>query len=194
MQAQSPESSVAGISPENGFGLRVSIIYEDLGAGLRAKHCLDRLSHDLDLEPGFFDLRLWSYGLLSEPELRSAAAREAGDFEIIVFSANGCEEPPAMVKEWLLEWLACRGQQPCALALLPDGPAGKLPGENSLLDYLSGIARGACLDLVYPFCETTRQPPDEAIRKIARQAINASPILENLVEHWGAYSHWGINE
>ena len=179
MQTESAGCSVLERPPIENFGLQVSIIYEDASAGLRAKYCLDRLTRDLDMGAGFFQLRLWSFGLLVEASARSATARAAGNCDIVILSAHGRGDPSATVKEWMLEWLEHRSKRPCALAVLLDDETRRPSGENLLLDYLGGIARVGCLDLVYPFCESALQPTAGAIQKIARQAINAPRILES---------------
>jgi hypothetical protein len=39
-----------------------------------------------------------------------------------------------------------------------------------------------------------QHPSDSAIRQIVRSAINASPLLEEIVNDWQSCAHWGINE
>ena len=40
----------------------------------------------------------------------------------------------------------------------------------------------------------TSDPTDEAIRQMVRKAINASPLLEGILDDWQSCAHWGINE
>jgi hypothetical protein len=61
---------------------------------------------------------------------------------------------------------------------LPGSPADQAANENSNL----GGAR------------PSPHPSDVAVRQIVRQAINASPLLEVIVDDWQSYAHWGINE
>lgn len=176
--------------------LRVSIIYEDIASGVRAKNCLDRLARQLNTDAEVFSVRLWSFGYLSDSGLRSIAAREAKDFEIILLATRGIGELPDSVKKWMAEWLKYRDgdARPCALAVMPDNHAQSGLGKTALLRYLSRIAETAGLDLVFPVNELFVQPSDEAVGQIVRRAINASPLLEGIVDDWQSYAHSGINE
>ena len=188
------ESNCIPTEPGELSGLRVSIIYEDLASGVRAKSCLDRLAQNLNVNPEEFSIRLWSFSYLSEPRLRSQAAREAARFEMVVLATRGCGEPPATVKEWMAEWLQYREAGPCALALMPDEREQKYVGGTALLKYMARVANAGGLDLVHPFGELPAPPTDRMVRDIARQAINASPLLDGIVDDWQSYTHAGINE
>jgi hypothetical protein len=192
------ESNCIPAEPGELSSLRVSIIYEDFANGVRAKTCLDRLAKNLNVNPEEFSLRLWSFSYLSDPGLRSQAAREAARFEMIVIATRGCGEPPATVKEWMAEWLQYREAGPCALALMPDEREQKYVGGTALLRYMARVANTGGLDLVHTFGEPPAQPANHEIRDIAHRAINASPLLEGIVDDWQSYTHSyahsGINE
>lgn len=180
-------------SDDETANLRVSIIYDDFPSGVRAKQCLDRLAGSLNLERDAFAVRLWSHELLSEPAVRKAAAREAGAYDIVFLSVRNSAEPSLVLKEWLKEWLEHRGSQPCALAVLP-GDEEQNAG-NPLLSYVAGVAASGGIDLVYPPATTLQEPDQQAdYREIARRAINASTLLDGILDDWESHSHWGINE
>jgi hypothetical protein len=190
-----PESPIAAPpSDDETANLRVSIIYDDFPSGVRAKQCLDRLAGSLNLEKDAFAVRLWSHELLSEPAVRRAAAREAGAYDIVFLSMRDSAEPSLVLKDWLKEWLEHRGSQPCALAVLPGDE--RQDASNPLLSYLAGVADEAGgIDLVYTPATTPQEPEKPAdYREIARRAINASPILDGILDDWESHSHWGINE
>jgi hypothetical protein len=42
--------------------------------------------------------------------------------------------------------------------------------------------------------QSSQHPSDIAIRQIVRRAINASPLLEEIVNDWQSWAHGGINE
>jgi hypothetical protein len=194
MTIEFPETQITANATKDTPNLRVSVIYQDVASGLRAKACLDRLERNLNAGVDVFALRLWSCDLLSEPAFRKAAAREAGEHEIVFLSKRDSSEPPPVLKAWLEEWLKCRNNRPCALAVLLDED-GPIAGDTPLLNYLGEVAEVGGLDLVYPGNKISELPLDQdSIRQIARRAINASPVLEGILDDWESYSHWGINE
>jgi hypothetical protein len=194
MTINSSESECISTAPNEFSSLRVSIIYEDFASGVRAKACLDRLARNLNVETSAFSIRLWSFGSLSEPGARSLAAREAANFEMIFVATRGSGEPPATVKGWINEWLQFREAQPCALAVMPDEAGQRHTGGTALLRYLTSVANAGGLDLVHPFGDPPARPTSRTVRDIAHRAINASPLLEGIVDDWQSYSHSGINE
>lgn len=195
MTIEIPETPTETIPTEEVASPRVSIIFEDAASALRARQSLGRLARNLNVEAEVFALRMWSFDLLSDPGLRRQAAREAADYKIIFLSLRDSSEPPAVLKAWLGEWLKCRTGQTCALAVLLDEKEQTTARNTPLLSYLSGVAEAGGLDLVYPCLEKPEpQINHENIRQIARRAINASPLLEGIVDDWESYLHSGINE
>lgn len=190
-----PESKINAGPSDEYPALRVSIIYEDIESGERAKGCLDRIARSLNLEADAFALRLWSHDLLAETAVRSAAAHEARDYDIVLISMRYGREPSSVLQTWISEWLKCRCDQPCALAVMLNGEAQNASAASPLLSYLADIANSGGLDLVFPAGEAPPPPAEEPnIRQIARNAINASPLLDGILDDWESFSHWGINE
>lgn len=195
MTTELSEDNVAACSNAETYNLAVSIIYDEASSGARARKSLDNLAGNLKLEGDVFKLRMWSLDLLSEPVLRSAAAREAGGYDIVFLSMRDGGEPSPVLKEWLGEWMKCRSNHPCALAVMVEKKEGMASGNTPLLNYLANMAQAGELDLVYPCSDTPAQPAEqEDVRHIAQRAINASPLLEGILDDWESYSHSGINE
>jgi hypothetical protein len=66
----------------------VVIIYEDSGAGRRAKHFYDRVIQELEDECDF-SLELWSFQVLALPGIGNAAARAAAQADFVILSRSG---------------------------------------------------------------------------------------------------------
>lgn len=169
--------------------LRVAIIYEDSATGLNAKYNLDRLSHRINLDANPFDVRLWSFDLLAHEELRKSAAREAGDFDIIIFAVRK-GELPVKIKSWLQEWLLEREQRPCALSVIFDEQTRQAE-RMLLIDYLDTVASVSGIDLVLPSPETSKEsrnfvPFKEQVRSVLPGGLTLPP--------WPSSLHCGINE
>lgn len=189
MTTQLLESIDGTIAWQDPFRLRAAIIYEDAATGIAAKYRLDRLSEKLGLESESLEIRFWGFELLTEAGRRSAAAREASDFDIIIFSLRSAGEPPLAVKQWLQEWLTCRNRRPCALAALVNGAVNQV--ENTpLAGYLGRIAEVSGLDLVFPFGEVAGQSTGATAGTWPSSVSPTGPMADQ----WQAYPQWGINE
>jgi hypothetical protein len=93
------------------------IAYEDASAAKLAKEKWDNMVQPLK-QTYEFELRLWNFDLLRIPELREAAALDAGKAQMIFVVTHGAGELPLAVKTWVEQWLGQRDQKQDAPRLL----------------------------------------------------------------------------
>jgi hypothetical protein len=96
---------------------RLTIIYESIEAGKRAKRLSDQLIAQAAPE-GAFELNLWNFGVLGIPEVRNAAASAAAVADMVILSMSGTAPLPAQTVAWVEMWTwLIDGRKPAVVAL-----------------------------------------------------------------------------
>ena|ERR1035437_3424380 len=117
----------------------VVIAYEDFTTGKQAKRAADflvaNLSHEWQVTS-----QMWKFEVLSIPELREMAAKDAAMADLIIVSSHGDDELPADVKGWVEMW---RGHEGGAGALVAffDRPPEHAGHAQVTHAYLEGVAK-----------------------------------------------------
>jgi hypothetical protein len=119
---------------------KVVIVYEDGPTGKRAKLFYDKLIHQLEDEC-VFSLQLWSFQVLTIPEIRKAAANSIAEADFVIFSLRGEAELPARLRMWIETWPGqIFDRDPMLIALVDKTTARD--GRNALtLAYLRDVAQ-----------------------------------------------------
>jgi len=105
----------------------VTIIYESLPDGMRAKRFADQLAAkgagNLEL-----NLNIWNFLVLGISEIRNVAASAAATADVVIFSLSGAKEFPPQVREWMemWSWLIDR-MRPMVVAIFAAPAAGVVP-------------------------------------------------------------------
>src|SRR5437867_3612515 len=101
--------STPRFASEGNFQLKASYVfnvvvaYEDFVAGKRAKDTCDTIIRDLG--PNYtFHFDLWKFDVLQVPQLREIAANDALDAHMIIIAAQGKDELPQALKDWIQNW------------------------------------------------------------------------------------------
>ena len=117
----------------------VVIAYEDFKTGKQAKQACDflvaNLSHEWQVTS-----QMWKFEVLSIPELREMAAKDAAMADLIIVSSHGDDELPADVKGWVEMWRGGEGGASALIALF-DSPLGRAGHARATHAYLAGVAK-----------------------------------------------------
>ena len=98
----------------------LTIIYESIEAGKRAKRFSDKLSAETAGDRPF-ELNLWNFGVLRIPEIRNTAASTAAIADVVILSMSGTIPLPAHALEWIEMWIwLIDGRRPAVVALFAD--------------------------------------------------------------------------
>lgn len=121
---------------------RITIIYDDLSTGLRAKRFSDRLVTALG---GKFASvpSCWRSELINLPEIAEEMARDAAASEFVILSLRGDTSLAVAGKQWLELWLAGAANGPSILIALFDPERSTAPHAEGDRCYLRHIAAGA---------------------------------------------------
>ena len=95
----------------------VTIIYESLEAGKRAKCFSDQLIAEAAVD-GSFELNLWNFGVLGIPAVRNVAASMAAISDLVILSMSGTVPLPMHAEKWVEMWTwLIDGRKPAVVAL-----------------------------------------------------------------------------
>jgi hypothetical protein len=173
--------------------LEVLLIYEDFATGLRARQCLD---HVLGDRGTVADIRLaaWRLDLFPLPEIREEAAVSARTADVVLMSLHGDSllEPP--LEQWLMHWIAQRGEVESALGVLFDADQQGTGPVNALLFRLQTDLRQSPVRLFVGF-----SPPSgiEEDFPLPQTPPGIEPLLwagDDVEIPPDVKPHWGINE
>lgn len=175
--------------------LRVTVIYEDLSTGLRAKRMFEQVGRLLDFEADF-ELTLWRADILPLSGLSQESAREAKETDILFLSGHGQRDLPAPVKRWFLNWLANRVGEPSALAVCFDASVQDIPGITATLNVLGSAAGLAGVDVLVHRYEKPSGKEGFTIEEAQSHTQNLTGAREGPLPQLAppSFQHWGINE
>jgi hypothetical protein len=176
-------------------GLDVLLMYEDLSTGLRARRLLDGVVTSLNLEVDF-QANLWRFDLLGEPALLELAADEAAKADIVFVSAHGQHDLPAAIHLWFKQWLARKGSEPCALAVVLDPSTNDAPARNRMLEALGAVGGPAGVEVFVHAGVAPESHWESAVQDIHWRAETRTAVLEEMLHRaeLSSYREWGINE
>jgi len=180
-----------GAFGEGPLRLEVLLIYEDLRTALRAKQTFEHVVRQVGLEADIH-VNAWRFDLLRDPQMREEAAREAGAATLVLLSAHGRGELPAEVSSWFKQWLATKGDEPCALVVSLDSNArASVATANPMLSSLQTAAAPAGVEVFPHFGEASQAEWELSTRRIhGRTEIKSRLDLHRVEPH----AHWGLNE
>ena len=147
--------------PDTDAGWHVVIAYDDVPAGQRTMHILDRVDHaaggTLKLCP-----LLWRFDILEDPGWRAEATIDTQRANLLIISTSSKGDLSAAVQEWVRSCLSQKqGHAAVVVALL--GPADDTDAPDSpRVQFLRNAAEAAGLDFFAPTPHAARPPPVEA--------------------------------
>lgn len=168
----------------------VLLAYQDLRTGLRAREFLDHVLDGCQLQVEF-GLTLWNLAMFHLPEIREEAVCNACDADLILLSLGGENGFEPQTEAWLNEWIARRGDEECALAVLIHSDVQGLHSVGQALLWLQEITRPTEVRLFIGF-----MPSGETARaKLPAQNGGAAPFVgHNILSRLDAHSNGGLNE
>jgi len=174
--------------------MEVTIVYEDLPAGLRAKDMMDQIFEQAQSSVGAeMQMHLWKMDLLRIASLEEQAVHDAVASQIVVVSLGDRGDFTLPARHWIRDWGHHRKASPCALVVLFDERHLNTIATRRLLGYLQEFAREADLNF---FTEGVpkRDTNQESIAQIRHRTQSSSPTLEGILKRQTHYRRWGINE
>ena len=173
----------------------VVLVFEDFNTGTRAKRAYDFLAANLTQEWRVTS-QMWKFDLLSNPELRELAAKDAATANLIIVSSRGDRALSAGVKEWIELWQGYQGE-PEALVALFDRPPEEAGHALTTQAYLERVAeRGRMEFFTWPGIEL--EPPRPQATMVLDQRLGMAGVpfhpLAAIPPREVSFAHWGINE
>jgi len=195
MNSRGTNNPGAAAAGEGRQWLDVLLMDEDFSTGLRARRLLDEVVNSLNLE---IDSRanLWRFDLLGEPALLELAADEAAKADIVFVSAHGQHDLPAAIHSWFKQWLARKGSEPCALAVVLDPSTKEAPERNRMLEALGTVGAPAGVEVFVHAAEAPESHWESAVQDIHWRGETRMAVLEEMLHRaeLSSYREWGINE
>ena len=161
--------------------LRVTILYETVDAGKRAKHLSDELAAGLSADQAL-ELSLWSFRVLGIRDIRNLAASTAACADLVILSLGGKRSLSAPVQEWIEMWTwLIDGHPPAVVALFSE------PGTESarIRAYLRQAAASKKLRFFAPTSGAADCTASDGNRKAAMICSSSEPILSAEVARSG---------
>ncbi|MBI3879633.1 MAG: hypothetical protein HY301_06160 [Verrucomicrobia bacterium] len=161
--------------------LHVTIAYEDVASGKRAKELFDRIASILG---GDFEIKthMWKFDVLGIPQLLEMAVDDAKTSDVVVIASTNPSEPPPHVGEWIERWLPGQGEVRGALVSLCEIGSGNLFTLPAISSYCRRIARRVGMMF---FCDRDPEVNADAgadySEVIHRRADTVSPVIEQIL-------------
>jgi hypothetical protein len=173
----------------------VVLVFEDFNTGKRAKRAYDFLAANLTHEWQLIS-QMWKFEVLSIPELRELAAKDAAMANLIIVSSRGDRELPDPVKDWIEMWLGYGGDA-VALVALFDSPPEQARHARATQTYLERVARRGQMEFfTWPEIGLGVQSRWGISVLDCRSEMASGPLLPSVVvaPREADFFHWGINE
>jgi hypothetical protein len=183
---------VAGSGYEPDAPLRVLIAYEDFATDQRAMKLCSKLIVQIGREYQFRTC-FWKFDILRVPRLKTIAAHDAGDADVVLISTHGSGELPAAVKSWMAAWAGKKSSGAKSLVALLDGPDEWGQDESPVNSYLKAFAEKSRIGF---FSHTTALPRNDlefSPDGIAAAQAALVPLTE-VMDQPVRSCRWGINE
>lgn len=147
MQAANTGSSNSS-APD--WRLEVSLAYQDLATGLRARRFLEDLLASSQIQAEI-NLTLWNLSLFHLTEIRELAVLNAVKADLVVLSLRGDNGLEAETEKWLAQWVTGRGEEECALAVLIHSNVQEMDSIGLMLFWLQQVTRSTRVRLFVGF-------------------------------------------
>ena len=194
MQSVATDTPAASSNRQGAPAFGVVLVFEDFNTGKRAKRAYDFLAASLTQEWQVIS-QMWKFEVLSIPELREMAAKDAAMANLIIVSSRGDRELPAHVKDWIEMWLGYRGDA-VALVALFDSPPEQAEHAQATQTYLEGVAkRGQMEFFTWPEVALGEQSGRRSLVPGHRSEMPGGLLLPPVVvaPPEAGFSHWSIN-
>ena len=195
MQSAATPPSTASSDREDIPIFSVVIVFEDFSTGKQAKQAYDflvaNLSHEWQVTS-----QMWKFEVLSLPELREMAAKDAAMANLVIVSSRGDRELPSEVKAWIDKWLGHKGDTVALIALF-DSPPEQAEHAQATQTYLERVAeRGNMEFFTWPQVGPGMKGRQESVALDRRSEMAERRLFPPVVvvPRETSFAHWGINE
>ena len=195
MQSAATPPSTASSDREDIPIFSVVIVFEDFSTGKQAKQAYDflvaNLSHEWQVTS-----QMWKFEVLSLPELREMAAKDAAMANLVIVSSRGDRELPSEVKAWIDKWLGHKGDTVALIALF-DSPPEQAEHAQATQTYLERVAeRGNMEFFTWPQVGPGMEGRQESVVLDRRSEMAERRLFPPVVvvPRETSFAHWGINE
>jgi hypothetical protein len=195
MQSAATHSSSLSSEREGIPVFRVVIAYEDFATGKQAKKACDFLVENLSHEWQVTS-QMWKFEVLSLPELRDMAAKDAAMADLIIVSSRGDAELSPDVKSWIEMWQGLAGGAVALFALF-DNSLERGAHAQSTYAYLAGVAkRGRMEFFAWPEAGPGNGHRQELPGLDRRWETTGETLvpLAAVPSREASFAHWGLNE
>jgi hypothetical protein len=166
----------AGPDADDSSCLKVVMIYSDGSSSKLAAEVCESLKEKLG--PGFYvEESSWKLELLRNAKLRTFAAEEAAQSDIIIVAAPESRSIPEEFASWFELWEGERHDSPGALVALLDGRNTANHQDDALKGWLARKASAAHLEF---FCHVQADPQPELNENL--EEMEAPIFLDNDLE------------
>jgi len=137
---------------------------------------------------------MWKFDVLSIPNLREIAIKDAAMADIIIISCHG-NDLPTHLKTWLESWLIQPLKTLALVALFGDAH-DRDRAHSASRDYLAGIAQSAGIEFfAHPYELLGKARREEFPFPRSVDFVEQSlPTLAGMVQPDVTVPRWGINE
>src|SRR5260370_18626023 len=135
MKLSSATDAYPGPNLDDRPKFNVAIVYEDSGAGKRAKHFYDRVIREL-VDECDFSLELWNFQVLAVPEIGNSDAKAAAQADFVILSMHRKAQLAVQTRDWIERWSGLITDNKSALLELLHQRGMKRGTFASTLDYL----------------------------------------------------------
>ena len=173
--------------------LKVSLAYQDLPSGLRARQFLYDVLNLCQMKVEF-SLTLWNVGLFHLPEILEEAVFNACEANLVVLSLRGDSGLEPETESWLTQWIIRHSDEESALAVLIGCDEQRLDMIGQTLLWLQHVTRPTEVRLFVgfmPAASAARTSPSPA----AQPKAATVPFIETDASHrLDGHSEGGLNE
>ena len=194
MQSAATLPSAASSDREDIPIFSVVIAFEDFNTGKKAKRAYDYLVGNLSREWQVTS-QMWKFEVLTLPELREMAAKDAAMANLIIVSSRGDRELPAGVKDWIKIWLGYKGDAVALVALFGCAPE-QAEHARATQTYLERVAkRGNMEFFTWPLVGPGMEVRQESLVVDRRSETAGGLLLPPVVvaPQEASFAHWGSN-
>lgn len=173
--------------------LAVSLAYQDLLSGLRARQFLYNVINHCQMQVEF-SLALWNLASFHLPEIQEQAVASACKANLILLSLRGDTQLESETENWINHWIAERDEEECALAVLIGSDMQRLDSIGHTLLWLQQITRPTHVRLFVGF-----MPPSVAAEIPSPEPSPppiepATPAANDFSHRFNVHSEGGLNE
>ena len=140
--------------------VQVTVVYEDLEAGIRAKALMDCVQTGLEL-PAKLKVDLWRFDWLSELSMRNMALNIAKSSTLVLVSASTNNPIPTEMDRWMRVWMQSREEQLSAIVLLAMQESRSV-GFHPLQETLRRVAEHKQVEFYCEFFKPSHAEPQPA--------------------------------